>query len=247
MDYQVRLEVFEGPLDLLLHLIKKSEVDIYNIPIAEITRQYLSYLELMQTLNLDVAGEFLVMAATLTHIKSQTLLPPEESEETEGQEPEDPRAELVRQLLEYKKYKEAADNFRRRESEWQDVFARRVPLEDDEGGPIYYGQEATVFDLLSALQEILKRVRDLPGVSFSLEEVTVTEKINLILTRMTEVEVLPFQDLFAGSTSRMDIIVTFLALLEVVRQGMVRVWQGAPGAPIQLYRSVEAESTHERY
>lgn len=246
MDYQVKLEVFEGPLDLLLHLIKKNEVDIYDIPIAVITQQYLSYLDLMQTLNLDVAGEYLVMAATLIHIKSRQLLPPEETAEPEGEEMEDPREELVRRLLEYKKFKEAAEELRRREVLWQDVFARQAPWEGD-GEPLSYGQEATVFDLLSALQDILDRVREIPGVPLSLEEITITEKINMILSCLAETETLAFEDLFAASTTRMEIIVTFLALLELVKQRLLRLWQPAPSGPIRIYRGVETGTAHERF
>jgi len=245
MDYRVKLEVFEGPLDLLLHLIKKNEVDIYDIPIAVITQQYLSYLDLMQTLNLDVAGEFLVMAATLIQIKSRLLLPPEETAEPEGEEMEDPREELVRRLLEYKKFKEAAEELRRREVLWQDVFARQAPWEGD-GEPLSYGQEATVFDLLSALQDILDRVREIPGVPLSLEEITITEKINMILSCLAETETLAFEDLFAENTTRMEIIVTFLALLELVKQRLLRLWQPAPSGPIRIYRGVETGTVHER-
>jgi len=245
MDYQVKLEVFEGPLDLLLHLIKKDEVDIYDIPIATITQQYLSYLDLMQTLNLEVAGEFLVMAATLIQIKSRLLLPPEETGEPEGEDLEDPREELVRRLLEYKKFKEAAETLRSREALWQEIFTRRAPWEDD-GEPLSYGQEATVFDLLSALKDILDRVQEITGLPLSLEEITVTDKINMILSRMAETETLSFESLFAESVTRLEIIVTFLALLELVKQRLLRLWQAAPAGPIRIYRCVETGTAHER-
>lgn len=234
MSYQVKLNIFEGPLDLLLNLIKEQEIDIYDIPIASITRQYLEYLDLMRELNLEIAGEFLVMASTLTYIKSRMLLPPPQEPSEGEEEGEDPREELVRRLLEYQKYKGAAQNLRERESIFIDVFGRESPLglegmEED----IYL--EVSMFDLLSALNNVLQNVKERGEQVIDVNELTVTDRINQILERLKESNPLAFTDLFVEVGHRMEVIVTFLALLELIRLRMVRVRQGTELGSIWVF------------
>ncbi|MBI3089054.1 MAG: segregation/condensation protein A [Candidatus Tectomicrobia bacterium] len=240
MAYEVKLPFFEGPLDLLIHLIRENELDIYDIPIATITEQYLAYLETMRSLNLDVAGEFLVMAATLTHIKSQMLLPRPTLEGLDDEGGVDPRLELVERLLEYQRYKAAAVELRQRELECLDTFAREAANDlsassREEGGFLEVG----LFDLLAALKEVLAR---LPQESFhevTLDAISVTDRINWLMSRLAETPRCVFQELFADSSSRMEMIVTFLALLEVVRLRLVRLVQVQRFGPIHVSLAVE--------
>ncbi len=234
MNYQVKLEIFEGPLDFLLNLIKEQEIDIYDIPIAQITHQYLEYLDLMRELNLDIAGEFLVMASTLIHIKSRLLLPPP-LEEAEGEEEGiDPREELVQRLLEYNKFKDAAEGLRERESVFMNVYGRETSpdyegLEED----VYL--EVSLFDLLSAFKKVLEKVEERGGEIIIADELTVTDRINQILETLKEDTATPFADLFEGASGRMEVIVTFLALLELIRLRMVQVRQGAEFGSIWIF------------
>ena len=230
--YQVRLETFEGPLDLLLHLIHKNEVDIFNIPIAMITEQYLEYLKLMKVLNLDIAGEYLLMASTLLYIKSKMLLPtPSEEEEEEG---EDPRTELTRRLLEYQKYKEAASELERRPMLDRDVFIRSAPPESDdpeEGERL----EASLFDLIEAFRKILERVKFETFHEVVLDRLTVEEKVQEILFLLQrEKRSMAFHLLFPEEASRRVIIITFLAILELVKMKQVRIFQLAHFEPIRI-------------
>jgi segregation and condensation protein A len=228
------LEIFEGPLDLLLHLIKKNEVSITDIPIATITEQYLATLELMQSFNLDVAGEFLVMAATLIHIKSRMLLPAgdEEADEEEG---EDPRAELVRRLLEYQRYKEAAAELEQREVLTRDVFVRNsAPIE--EAGPREF-REISVFELLGALKRVIDRLPKDIVHEVMLEKVTVREKMTLLLDKLRIESRVIFESLFAEVKTRLEIIVTFLAMLELVKVRAIRIFQDEPGGEIIIEAS----------
>lgn len=240
MTYKVKLEVFEGPLDLLLYLIKKEEIDIYDIPIAKITDQYLEYLELMKLLDLTIAGEFLVMAATLIHIKSKMLLPPEQ---TEGEEKEegDPRAELVRRLLEYKKFKEAAAELSQRESSQKHFFARVGSASAQEAaGTEDEFFEASLFDLITAFTKVLK---DIPKEVFHeviKDEFTVSEKIHDILHVLVEKNKMFFTDLFKAAKSKFEIITIFLALLELIKIKEVVVLQPAPFAEIEIIKNTEA-------
>ncbi len=227
--YRVKLDVFEGPLDLLLYLIRKNQIDIYDIPIAEITQQYLDMLDLMRTLNLDVAGEFLVMAATLTHIKSKMLLPsPPDSEGDE--EEEDPRQELVNRLLEYERYKEAATSLEGKEILERDVFTRRV-IEDEENEEL----ELSIFELIEALQEVLKRSSHELAHEITLERISIEEKITQILDKLThaggEVE---FTSLFEGEVIKEVIIMTFLAVLELVKMRLIKIYQRRAFRPIKI-------------
>ncbi len=218
-----KLPVFEGPLDLLLHLIRENKIDIYDIPIVEITRQYMVYIELMKELNLEIAGDFLVMAATLIHIKSRTLLPPAE-EETEEPE-EDPRSELVRRLLEYQTYKESSLSLRKREEIWKNVFHRGLPDKNEfefEPEPVLF--EANVFDLISAFQKMLEKAPE-QNLEITRETLTVADKINHIVERIEHVDGIRFEDLFDAGYTKVTLLVTFLAVLEVVRLGLVKIYQ----------------------
>jgi segregation and condensation protein A len=231
MSTQVQLEIFEGPLDLLLHLIKKNEVSITDIPIAVITEQYLATLELLQTLNLDIAGEFLVMAATLTHIKSRMLLPVSD-DETDEEEGPDPRAELVRRLLEYQRYKDAAAELQQREILTRDVFAR-VAAPAEEAPPREF-RELSVFELLGALKRVLDRLPKDIVHEVTLEKVTVREKMTLLLDRLREQGRVVFEALFRDLSSRMEIVVTFLAMLELVKMRAIRMLQEESAGPIVI-------------
>lgn len=222
-------------MDLLLHLIRENRLDIYDIPIADITHQYLGTLELMKELNLEVAGEFLVMAATLIHIKSRMLLPPDEP--AAGEEQEDPRAELVERLLEFQRFKETTDEFRQRENAWRLVFTR-PPVEDsreiiveEESEPEPMLFDFNLFDLLSAFSKVLEKSSP-ELVEITRETLTVKDRINHIVERMEGVENIRFEELFEDAGTRRELIVTFLALLEVLRLGLGRVYQESHFAPI---------------
>jgi len=230
-EYTFRLEGFEGPLDLLLHLIQKNELDIFNIPIAVITEQYLEYLQLMKVLNLDVAGEYLLMASTLLHIKSRMLLPkPSEGEEEE----EDPRAELVRRLLEYQRYKQAAGELERRPMLDRDVFVRLIPEELEEI-PEEEKIEVNLFELLEAFRKILERARSEAVHEVALEPLSVEDKIQEILELLQrENRSTAFHRLFPEMASRRLIVVTLLAILELVKMKRIRIFQVAPFETIRI-------------
>jgi segregation and condensation protein A len=221
--YRVRLPVFEGPLDLLLHLIKKNEVEIVDIPVATITEQYLAYLELMRELNLDIAGEFLVMAATLTLIKSRTLLPPSEDDEDE-QEP-DPRADLVRQLLEYQRYREAGLALSERPLLHRDVFVREPMMDAAEGAPEPPPLKVTAWELLDAFRAVLKRARPESVHEVVTERISLRDRVRTLLQALSVARSLDFDSLFDEDASRVEIIVTFLALLELMKMGAARATQ----------------------
>ena len=232
MTTQVQLEIFEGPLDLLLHLIKKNEVSIADIPIASITEQYLATLDLMQSLNLDVAGEFLVMAATLVHIKSRMLLPAGDDDAEEDEEGIDPREELVRRLLEYQRFKDAAEQLGQREILTRDVFTRSmIPTEEI---PVPNLREVSVFDLLTALRRVLERLPKENVHEVTLEKITVREKMALLLDTLRAQSKVLFDSLFAEVKTRMEVVVTFLAMLELVKVRAIRIFQDRPGGPIQI-------------
>ena len=236
MSYQIKLEIFEGPMDLLLHLIKKHELDIYSIPIAVITHQYLEYIDLMKSLDMEIAGDFLVMASTLTHIKSRMMLPPSENpEEDDGI---DPQAELIRRLLEYKSFKEAAGSLEDKESTWSQMYTRQADVTPDvhaEDEPLLF--DFHLFDLLAALKDVIARVPD-AAFEITSEAVSITEKISHILTRLETVDSLLFTDLFETSTSKAQVIGTFLALLELIKTRMVKVFQVEQFGAIRIMRSV---------
>jgi len=221
-NYRVQLPVFEGPLDLLLHLIKKSEINIYDIPIAQITQQYLEYLDLMKSLNLNIAGEFLVMAATLIHIKSKMLLPPDDQED-EAQE-EDPRADLVHRLLEYQRFKEAAEGLAHREEVWREVFHRQIDPADQVEQDVVL-TEVSLFDLMEALQSVLARVPKNKVLEIVPDELSVRQRMSLLMERVEKAGSLSFEALFEEERTRAAVIVTFLALLELIRLQLVVVQQ----------------------
>ena len=241
--YEVKLEAFNGPLDLLLHLIRKHEINIYDIPIALITRQYLEYLQIMKELNLSFAGDFLVMASTLVHIKSRTLLPQEPGPEPGDEEGEDPRSELVRRLVEYQQFKEVAGRLSEQERLWRQVYQR----EPEPSPPIreVFSEDVQVFDLLSALQEILAQTTMSPGLEFTPDTLTVQDRINSVIERLEETPALTFAALFEGETDRLTVIVTFLALLELVRMKLVRLTQVSFGGPIRITRTFLAWHSEE--
>jgi segregation and condensation protein A len=236
---RVQLEIFEGPLDLLLHLIKRNEVSITDIPIATITEQYLATLEVMQTFNLDVAGEFLVMAATLIHIKSRMLLPMADDEEDE-EEGTDPRQELVRRLLEYQRYKDVADQLERRELLTRDVFVRSAAPAEEIPAPGF--REVSVFELLTALKRVLDRLPKDVVHEVMLEKITVRDKMTLLLDQLRTQGKILFESLFAEVTIRMEVIVTFLAMLELVKVRAIRIFQEEATGPIQIEAAAGIEN-----
>ncbi len=240
MTYKLKLEMFEGPLDLLLYLIKKDEINIYDIPIAQVTEQYLEYIEMMKMLNLDTVGEFLVMAATLIHIKSKMLLPADPLE-VEPKE-EDPREELVRRLLEYKKFKEIADDLKEKESFRQDLFPRIVDAEKtnelkEEAKEVYY--EVSLFDLINALTSTLRRLPEETAYEIAQEEYTVDQKIHMILHRLMDRERIVLSELLADSKSKMEVIVTFISVLELIRLKEILVVQQHLFEEIEIIRNKE--------
>jgi len=239
----VQLEIFEGPLDLLLHLIKKNEVSITDIPIATITEQYLATLELMQNLSLDVAGEFLVMAATLIHIKSRMLLPAgdDEGDEDEGVDPHD---ELVRRLLEYQRYKEAAAELEQRDVLTRDVFVRS-PTPTEEVGPRGF-REVSVFELLGALKRIMDRLPKETVHEVALDKITVREKMTLLLETLRAQGSVFFESLFVEVKSRVEVVVTFLAMLELVKVRAIRIFQEEMAGPIMIEAAARMDEAAEQ-
>jgi len=233
MTYKVKLEVFEGPLDLLLYLIRKNEIDVYDIPIANITEQYLEYIELMRMLDLNVAGEFLVMAATLIHIKSKMLLPPEEKEILPEEE-EDPREELVRRLLEYKKFKEAANVLQDLEGQRKNMFTRNAVFELDSGEKFF---EASLFDLITALTKALKDVPKEVFQEIIKDEFTVEQKVHDLLHMLVEKPVICLTELFKKAKNKLEIITTFLAVLELIRLKEIVVAQKKSFDDIEVIRN----------
>lgn len=235
-EYKVKLEVFEGPLDLLLYLIKKDEVDIYDIVIERITQQYLEFMDAFKTLDLEVAGEFVVMAANLIYIKSRALLPAHVQPPEEEAEEDDPRWDLIRQLVEYKKFKDAAAQLSQREIEQSNLFGRGA--ETVEVAPERPLGDVSVFDLISAFNKVLKRIEhkseDLREI-FE-ENYTVSDKIDLILKLTSSGVPLKFSELFADAASRTEIVVTFLALLELIRLKQLKAAQEEVFGEIELRR-----------
>ena len=233
-DYKVKLEIFEGPLDFLLYLIKRDELDIYDISIERITRQYLEYLQSFKELNIDVAGEFIVMAANLLYIKSRSLLPVDQQPPEEEAEEDDPRWELIRQLIEYKKFKEAAAQLHDRALEQENIFVRGGMSTAESMRPLLLG-EVGIFQLINAFQNVIKRVeaREELQQIFG-ENYTVSDKIETILARVSEGGALKFSELFAEMASRIEIVVTFLALLELIRLKQVRAIQPGQFGEIEI-------------
>jgi len=239
LNYAIKLDIFEGPLDLLLYLIKKNEIDIYDIPVALITEQYLEYLKMIKALNLDLAGEYLVMAATLIHIKSRMLLPPPEEPE---EEEEDPRAELVRQLLEHKTFKEVAANLGSRPLLERDVFTRAVSVTDDIIKQETDGEElieVSVFELIEAFHRMLSQLDHKDLLEIDMEKLSLTEVINEIMDQLSVTKSLTFEDLLKGKQDRRRIIYTFLALLELIKLRMIKAYQTSMFGAIRIFPAVE--------
>ena len=235
--YPVRLEHFEGPLDLLLHLIKKHEVSIYDIPIATITQQYLAYIDVMQEMNLDVAGEFLVMAATLIHIKSRLLLPRVDPSQEDPDE--DPREALVRRLLEHQKFKAAAELLHERETLRSAQWTRPDgPIAEIAGEAPEPEIEVDLFSLIAAFRSIVERAKQRPKVYLPGEQIPIEDRIEQLLTMLSETEACGFEDLFADVQTRAGMIVTFLAMLEMIRLKLIRVFQSGAMGPIRVYKRV---------
>ena len=238
LDYKVQLEVFEGPLDLLLYLIRKEEIDVYDIPIAHITEQYLKYLDLMRDLNLDIAGEFILMAATLAHIKSKELLPKDPNAVEEETEEGDPRAELIRRLLEYQKYKTAAEELGGRPLLGRDTFGRgeaNVPDESErkqieQEGPL----DVSLFALLDAFKRVLERMKPEHFHEVEGDIVSVAEKARWVAEVLALRGSIAFHDLFVDAKRKIDVVATFLALLEMVRMKLVGIHQALGYGAIQI-------------
>jgi len=229
-DYRIKLEIFEGPLDLLLHLIRTQEIDIYDIPIARITAQYLEYLGLMKELNVTVAGEFLLMAATLIHIKSRMLLPPDPV--AEGEEPsEDPRRELVDRLLEHEQFKRAAGMLHDRQVIEDSVWVRQSGEFDDEEREAV---SATLFDLVKAFHQIFERYRDQIVLKIERENVTLEEKLAELRSLLAVKREILFSSFLAGPISRLNLVMTFFALLEMARLREIRLFQDVMFADIRI-------------
>ncbi len=233
-DYKVKLEVFEGPLDLLLYLVKQDEVDIYDISLERITKQYLGYLEAFKMLDLEIAGEFLVMAANLIYLKSRSLLPVAVQPPDEDADEEDPRWDLIRQLIEYKKFKDAATHLQQRELYQENLIARTPEKPNFEGNPLLTS-EVGIFDLINAFQKILKRLDRQEDLREIFEEnFSVSDKITLIQGVIAKGAAIRFTELFASAASRTEVVVTFLALLELIRMKILRVVQTDPFSEIEI-------------
>ncbi|QDE68893.1 MULTISPECIES: segregation and condensation protein A [Myxococcus] len=250
-NFRIALPNFEGPLDLLLHLIKEHRVDIFDIPLALITEKYLEHLERMREINLDIAGEFLVMASTLAHLKSRMLLPRQDAVAVQegaevlavAEETEDPRAELVRRLLEYQKYKDAAEQLATQDLLGRDVFARNVPVEavpipEEEVGL----QEFSVLKLVEALDRVLERLQPKLQHEVVRERVTLSEAILRVVERLRPHGQVLFESLFTEeeTPSRQEVVITFLAILEMVKRRLIRVVQDEPMGPILLLPNGDA-------
>ena len=243
---QIKVQDIEGPLDLLVHLIKKNQMNVYDIQISVITKQYLDYLNLMQELNLDVASEFLVMAATLIHIKSKQLLPRPETAAGDPADEEDPRDTLVRRLLEHQKFKAAAELLHDKETLRSAQWARPDSRIEEIAGEDYEPEiEVDLFSLLTAFKQVLERARERPPVVLPPELVSIETRIEQLLERLSETEACGFEDLFAADATRADMITTFLAILEMIRLKLIRVFQQGGAGAIRIYkRARPADAPH---
>src|SRR5262245_28715149 len=237
-EYKVKFEVFEGPLDLLLYLIKKEEVDIYEVNLTRLATQFIEYIEVMRMLDLDIAGEFLVMASTLMYIKSRELLPVDQQVAVEGEEEgEDPRWELIRQLVEYKKFKDAAAQLQVLEDRQENVYPR-LPVKPEFAETAAPARaEVSLFDLINAVNSILKRINQREDLRDIFEDKwTVSEKLEQLHRMLKENATLKFSTLFASATSRSEVVVTFLALLELMRLKQIVATQLQAFGEIELSR-----------
>lgn len=242
-EYKVQFDVYEGPLDLLLYLVRKQEVDICQVNLTQLAAEFIEYIELMRELDLNVAGEFVVMAATLMHIKSRELLPKEKQDESQEDEDEDdPRWELIRQLVEYKKFKDAAGRLQECETAQINTYPRNPgipelpPLKADKKNP-----QVTVFDLLNAVNSILARVQEKEADTRNIhaDQFTISEKIQLIRDTILRKKAIRFTELFADAQSRQEVVCTFLAMLELIRLHVIQAIQPEPFGEIELQQSDE--------
>ena len=240
-EYKVKFEVFEGPLDLLLYLIKKEEVDIYEVNLTKLATQFIEHIEVMRMFDLEIAGEFLVMASTLMYIKSRELLPVDQQVVVEGEEEgEDPRWELIRQLVEYKKFKDAAAQLQRLEHDQENIFPRLPVKPAFETERLPLRAEASVFDLINAVSAILKRLNQREDLRDIFEDKwTVSEKIEYLVATLVTRTRLKFSELFASATSRSEVVVTFLAMLELIRLKKIVAWQTDTFGEIEIHHAPE--------
>ena len=238
MDYRIKLDVFEGPLDLLLYLIRKHEIDIYDIPIFLITEQYIGYIDAMKSLNLDLAGEYLVLAATLIHIKSRMLLPVHEEA---GEEEEDPRSELVRQLLEYQAFKEAALDLNQRKLLDRDLFTRVEDSYEPPEGTETEIREIGLFELVKAFQRVMAGAPKDFSIDFNADTMSISQRISEVLELLNEKKTLTFNDLLGDIGERRVLVYTFLAVLELMKMRVVRAFQQGPYETIRICLAVELE------
>ncbi len=243
-EYKVKFEVFEGPLDLLLYLIKKQEVDIYEVNLTQLATQFIEYIEVMRMLDLDIAGEFLVMASTLMYIKSRELLPVDKQVQPEEEEEgEDPRWELIRQLVEYKKFKDAAAQLQHLEERQENVYRREAPKPVFEAEP--QKPDVSIFDLINAVNAILKRVAQREGEQREIfeDKWSVSEKIEMLVKIIEGKPRVKFSDLFEGATSRTEVVVTFLAMLELIRLKQIVCLQSDHFAEIEIIKADAPKQT----
>ena len=239
---KIRVQAFEGPLDLLVHLIKKNKMNVYDIQISVITKQYLEYLDLMQELNLDVASEFLVMSATLIHIKSKMLLPRPETAAGDTLEEEDPRDSLVQRLLEHQKFKAAAELLHEKEIQRSAQWHRPDAVVADVVGQAPEPEvEIDLFSLMAAFRQVLDRARKRPKVYLPPEQMPIEERIDQLLERLSLTEACGFEDLFEDVQTRSGMVVTFLALLEMIRLKLIRVFQQASFGAIRVYKRAQVD------
>jgi len=235
MDYEVKLEVFEGPLDLLLHLIYKNEVDIFDIPIATITDQYLEYIDMMESLNINMAGDFLIMASTLIHIKSKLLLP-----NSEGQEEEDPRVEITVPLLEYMRVKEIAEELSEREILDRDVFARHISSHiKDQAEEENIQMDVNLFQLIDAFKRIVEQRSEGVPIKIQTNGLSVKERIELIIAQLRQKGAIFFREIFDKEMTVKELIITFLAMLELVHTGFIKVFQPTPTSDNRLMPCID--------
>lgn len=242
--YRIALPAFEGPLDLLLHLVQKHELSIADLPVSFITEKYLEYISLMKELQIDIASEYLVMAATLAHLKSKTLLPPDprqDGEDGELLDELDPREELIRRLLEYQKYRDAGEQLGARDVAGRDVFVRPpLPAQSSDDAPL---AEFSVFKLIEAFQSVLSKAKVKIQHEVTADRITITERIHELVEFMRVRPKMQFEEIFDGATTRFDYVITFLALLEMTRLRMTRVYQTEPYAPIHIELAVTDEAS----
>lgn len=240
MSYKLKLDLFEGPLDLLLYLIKKNDINIYDIPITEITEQYMEYIEMMRILDLEIIGDFLVMAATLLQIKSRMLLPPDPSDIEQAED--DPREELVRRLQEYKVFKEIAEQLKEKEGTRQDFFTRKLDDElreqlKEESKEVYF--EASLFDLINAFSKALQKFKESSTYELVEEEFTVEQKIHEVLHSLVKNPRLVLSELFSKAKSRIEVVVTFVSVLELIRLKEIKVVQRYMFGEVEVVRNRE--------